>query len=132
MPYVALVTVFALIEFMVFAGLVGRARARYGIHAPATSGHEMFDRCFRVHMNTLEQLVMFIPTLWIFATFVSELWAALAGVVFIIGRAIYAAAYIRDPKSRSLGFALTALPTLLMMLGIVVWALYAIVVVKAT
>jgi uncharacterized MAPEG superfamily protein len=128
MPYAALVTVLALVEFLVFMGLVARARSRYGIQAPATSGQEIFDRCFRVQMNTLEQLLLFIPTLWIFAAYVSEPWAALAGVVFIIGRAIYAASYIRDPKSRSLGFGLTALPTLLMMLGIVIWAIHAVIV----
>ena len=82
----------------------------------------MFERHFRVHMNTLEQLVMFLPALWIFAHFVSPIWAAALGVVFIIGRAIYARAYVRDPKSRSLGFALTALPTLVMMIGILIWA----------
>jgi hypothetical protein len=126
MPYVAIVTVVALLEFFLFGFQVGRARTKYGIHAPATSGHEVFDRCFRVHMNTLEQLVMFLPTLWIFASFISPLWAAGFGVVFIIGRAIYAVSYVRDPKSRALGFALSALPTLAMMVWIVVWAIRAI------
>jgi glutathione S-transferase len=126
MPYVAIVTVVALLEFFLFGFQVGRARTKYGIHAPATSGHEVFDRCFRVHMNTLEQLVLFLPTLWIFARFISPFWAASFGVVFIIGRAIYAVSYVRDPKSRALGFALTALPTLAMMVWIVVWAIRAI------
>jgi glutathione S-transferase len=126
MPYVAIVTVVALLEFFLFGFQVGRARTKYGIHAPATSGHEVFDRCFRVHMNTLEQLVMFLPTLWIFARFISPLWAAGFGVVFIIGRAIYAVSYVRDPKSRALGFALSALPTLAMMVWIIVWAIRAI------
>jgi glutathione S-transferase len=127
MPYVAIVTVIALLEFLAFGLLVARARGKYGIHAPATTGHEIFERHFRVQMNTLEQLVMFLPTLWIFARFVSPIWAAGFGVVFVIGRAIYAASYVRDPKSRSLGFALTSLPTLIMMLWIVVWAIQAIV-----
>jgi glutathione S-transferase len=126
MPYVAIVTVLALIEFFFFGFQVGRARTRYGVHAPASTGNEVFERYFRVHMNTLEQLIIFLPALWIFARFISPLWAAGFGVVFIVGRAIYAVTYVRDPKSRSLGFALTAVPTLIMLIWIVVWAVNAI------
>lgn len=128
MPYVALVTVLALLEFQCFGLMVARARGRFGIKAPATTGNEVFDRYFRVQMNTLEQLVLFLPSLWMFAHSVSPIWAAALGAVFVIGRAIYAASYIRDPKTRGLGFALTALPTLLMLIGIAVWAVRAIVV----
>jgi glutathione S-transferase len=78
-------------------------------------------------MNTQEQLVMFLPSLWIFAVYVSPLWAAGFGAVFIIGRAIYAISYVRNPKSRALGFALTAVPTLVLMAGILFWAVRAIV-----
>ncbi|MGH8187589.1 MAG: MAPEG family protein [Steroidobacteraceae bacterium] len=127
MPYVAIVTVLALIEFFWFGIMVARARATYGVHAPATTGNENFERYFRVHMNTLEQLVVFMPLMWVFASFVSPIWAAALGAVFIIGRAVYAIAYIGDPRRRTLGFALTALPMLLMMLGILIWAVRAIV-----
>jgi glutathione S-transferase len=126
MPFVAIVTVLALAQFFWLATQVARARARYGIAAPAVSGNEIFERHFRVQMNTLEQLVLFLPSLWIFANYISPLWAAALGVVFIIGRAIYATSYVRDPKSRSLGFGLTAFPILAMMIGIVVWAVRAI------
>lgn len=127
MHYVAIVTVLALLEFLFFGALVGRARARHGIAAPAVSGNEIFERYFRVQMNTLEQLVLFLPTLWIFAHYASATWAAGLGIVFIIGRALYCRSYVRDPKSRSLGFALTALPTLIMMVGILVQAIRALV-----
>jgi glutathione S-transferase len=127
MPFVAIVTVLALAQFFWLATQVARARARYGIAAPAVSGNEVFERHFRVQMNTLEQLVLFLPSLWIFANYISPLWAAALGVVFIIGRAIYATAYVRDPKSRSLGFGLTAFPILAMMIGILAWAVRAIV-----
>jgi glutathione S-transferase len=126
MPFVAIVTVLALAQFFWLATQVARARARYGIAAPAVSGNEIFERHFRVQMNTLEQLVLFLPSLWIFANYISPLWAAALGVVFIIGRAIYATSYVRDPRSRSLGFGLTAFPILAMMIGIVVWAVRAI------
>jgi glutathione S-transferase len=75
-----------------------------------------------VHMNTAEQLPLFLPVLWIFGSYVSAVWSAGLGVVYIIGRFVYASAYVRDPRSRSLGFALTSIPTLAMMVGILVWA----------
>lgn len=127
MPFVAIVTMLALGQFFWLALQVARARTRYGVAAPTVSGNEVFERHFRVQMNTLEQLVMFLPSLWIFASYISPLWAAALGVVFVIGRAIYATSYVRDPRSRSLGFGLSAFPTLAMMIGIVVWAVRAIV-----
>lgn len=126
MPFVAIVTVLALVEFFWLGAQVARARARYGVAAPATSGNELFERHFRVQMNTLEQLVMFLPALWIFAAYVSPLWAAALGLVFVLGRAIYAISYVRDPKSRGPGFGLTVLPTFVMLIGSVVWAVRAI------
>jgi glutathione S-transferase len=106
MHYVAIVTVVALLQFFWFGWQVG---------------------VFRVHMNTLEQLVVFLPALWIFASFVSALWAAILGAVFIVGRAIYAVTYVKDPKKRSAGFALTALPELALLIGILIWAVMALV-----
>jgi hypothetical protein len=126
MPYVVIVTVLAFLQCIYFGLKVGRARTKYGIHAPATSGHEMFDRSFRVHANTNEQLVIFVPTLWIFAHFISPIWAAGFGAVYLIGRGIYSMTYVRDPKSRALGFALTAIPMLVMMAWLLVWAVGAI------
>lgn len=126
MPYVAVVTVLALLQFFWLALQVAFARTRYGVAAPATTGNQVFERYFRIQMNTLEQLVLFLPVLWIFAAFISPPWAAGFGVVFIIGRAVYAAAYVRDPKSRTVGFALTALPTIGMMAWILFWAVRAI------
>lgn len=126
MPFVAIVTALALGQFFMLGFSVARARSRYGISAPATSGNEVFERHFRVQMNTLEQLVMFLPALWIFANFISPLWAAALGVVWLLGRAIYAISYVRDPKSRALGFALTAFPTIAMILGILIWGVRAI------
>jgi len=127
MHYVAIVTVVALLQFFWFGWQVGVARGKYNIAAPATSGNEMFERVFRVHMNTLEQLVVFLPALWIFASYVSSLWASILGAVFIVGRAIYSITYVKDPKKRSAGFALTALPELALLIGILIWAVMALV-----
>ena len=99
--------------------------------APAISGNEVFERYFRVQMNTLEQLVIFLPALWIFARFVSPFWAAGLGIVFIVGRAIYAETYIRDPKKRALGFALTAFANLGLLIGVAVWAVQAAIALNA-
>ena len=127
MPYVAIVTVVALLQFFWFGWQVGVARGKYNIAAPAVSGNEMFERVFRVHMNTQEQLVVFLPALWIFASYISPLWAAVLGAVFIVGRALYARTYVKDPKSRSPGFAMTALPMLALLVGILIWAVWALI-----
>lgn len=126
MPYVVIVTVLALVQVTYFGLMVGRARGKYGVHAPAMTGHEVFDRTFRVHLNTIEQLVMILPLMWIFAFFVSPLYAAGFGVVYLIGRAIYSITYVKDPKSRSLGFLLTTLPSFVMIIWLTVWAIGAI------
>jgi uncharacterized membrane protein YecN with MAPEG domain len=127
MHYVAIVTAVALLQFFWFGWQVGVARGKYNIAAPAISGNDMFERHFRVQMNTQEQLLVFLPALWIFASFISPLWAAVLGAIFVVGRAVYATTYVRDPKSRSIGFALTAIPNLLMLLGILIWAVWALV-----
>lgn len=117
MDFVALVALLALIEFVIISFMTGRARAAYGVKAPALTGHPMFERWYRVQMNTLEQLVVFLPALFLFASYVSPRWGAILGLVFIVGRAVYARAYLADPESRSLGFGLSFVPTLLMLVG---------------
>ncbi len=123
MAYVLLVIVLALLQFMLFGIAVGRARGKYGVHAPAVSGNEHFERYFRVHMNTLEQLVVFLPAIWLFAQFVSPYWAAGLGGVYLVGRTLYFLSYVKDPKSRGPGFGLTFLPTVVMIVGVLLEAL---------
>ncbi len=117
MVWVNLVTLCALIEYFVFGALVGRARGKYGVKAPATSGHEVFDRYFRVHYNTLELLIAFIPALWIAAQYWNPLWVAAVGAVYLVGRILYLRGYVSDPKTRSIGFALSSLPIILLMVA---------------
>jgi glutathione S-transferase len=118
MAWVLIVMVLALFQFYGFGVAVARARSRHGITAPATTGHPVFERYFRVQMNTLEQLVAFLPAIWLFAQFVDPRWAAGLGVVYLTGRQIYFFSYVKDPRTRSLGFGLTSLPILIMLAGV--------------
>ena len=122
MELVAIVAGLALLEYWVFLWLCGQARGRFGVAAPATAGHPEYERYFRVQMNTLEQLVLFLPGLAGFAVFVSETFAALLGGVFIVGRALYARGYIQDPAKRGPGFLLTFLANLGLVGGALVGA----------
>jgi len=117
MELVLVVMLVALIEYMVFAGLVGRARAQFGVHAPATTGHPQFERVYRVHQNTLEALIVFVPALLVFACYQSFAWAAGLGVAFIIARAIYAVSYIRAAEKRGPGAGLTGVVNIVLVLG---------------
>jgi len=114
---VFVVMLVALVEYFWFSIAVGRARYRYGVKAPATSGNEDFERVFRVQMNTLELLAIFLPALWAFALFISPVWAAGLGVVFIVGRLLYFTGYVKAADKRSVGFGLSMFPTLFLLIG---------------
>ena len=122
MELVTIVTMLALIEFIYFGGKVGGARGKYEINAPATSGNEMFERYYRVHYNTLEQLISFVPALWAFGFYVSYEYAAGLGLVYIIGRIIYSNAYVKEPKTRTAGVLISFLPVLIMIIGAIIGA----------
>ena len=107
----------ALLEYIVMAGLVGRARAKYGVRAPATTGHPAFERANRVHVNTLENLIVFVPAVLIFATYLSALYAAILGALFVVGRALYAIGYLQAAEKRSVGAAITGIVTVVLVVG---------------
>jgi uncharacterized MAPEG superfamily protein len=117
MAIVHAVIALAVLEFFVFSGFVGRARGKYKIDAPAVTGHPVFERYYRVHYNTMEQLVIFIPAMLLFGTYVSPNWAAILGMLFIVARILYLRGYVEDPKKRSAGFGLGMLPTMVLLLG---------------
>jgi len=100
----ALITELNVVLLLVLSALVGRARGKYGINAPATTGNEEFERVFRVHANTIENTLVFLPALWMFAIYMNDLWAGILGAVWLVGRVWYAVSYRRDPKSRGAGF----------------------------
>ena len=118
----AAVTMLALI-FYLWTGLrVGSARGTYKIDAPAVTGHPVFERTYRVQMNTLEHLVIFIPSLWIATVYVARFgWLAPAlGIVWIIGRYLYMQGYIADPKKRSSGFLIAGIAQIALMIAAIV------------
>ena len=116
-PWAGLVTIAALLVFVWTGIMVGQARRRFGISAPATSGDPGFERVFRVQMNTLEQLVLVLPALWLSATVFSDRWSALAGVVWVVGRLVYAIAYYAEAGKRGPGFLLTVVPTFILLIS---------------
>jgi uncharacterized MAPEG superfamily protein len=117
MEFVAIVIVLALLQYFVFGLLVGRARSKFDVHAPAVTGHPVFERYYRVHQNTLELMIMFIPAIVLFGYWVRPDLGAGIGFVYVIGRVIYLRAYISDPARRGLGFGLSILPILVLLIG---------------
>ncbi len=125
MSLVYVVMMLAVIEYFAFGMAVGMARGRYKIPAPAVSGNPDFERYYRVQMNTLEQMMVFLPSLWTFATFVSASWAAGLGLVFVIGRLVYFIGYTKAANKRGIGFGISGLPTMILMIGGLIGAVMA-------
>ncbi|HVY12628.1 MAG TPA: MAPEG family protein [Alphaproteobacteria bacterium] len=119
-PYTGFVTLFALLVYFAFAFRVGRARVKYNVPAPAMDGPPEFLCAMRVQMNTLEQLIVFLPLLWIAALSSRDEIAALIGATWPLARLIYAAGYTRGPDKRHMGFILGLLPLLALFLLAVV------------
>jgi glutathione S-transferase len=116
-PLTTLAILLALLVYFGFSIVVGRARSTYNVPAPQSSGHPEFDKRNRVQLNTLEQLAMFIPAIVLAAPVLGDHVAAIVGLVWSIGRLLFARGYYVDPSKRSLGFALTMLPTLILIIA---------------
>lgn len=120
MAYVHLIATLAVLQYLLFVVLVGRARMRYGVKAPAVTGNASFERAYRVQMNTLEQLIAFLPVLLLAGVYWPGHWVALIGLVWIVGRFLYRYQYVTNPASRGPGFILTLLPTVVL-LALTLW-----------
>jgi len=115
--YTALITILAILLYFYMALAVGMARQKFGVAAPATSGNPDFERAFRVQMNTLEWMPIFLPLLWLFAFYISDVWAAALGALWIIGRAIYMRAYATAAEKRGPGFGVQATACAILLIG---------------
>ena len=124
MAWIHLVAGLALLEYVFFIYLVGKARGTFGVKAPATTGHEIFERYFRVQMNTLELIVVFLPALVLAAQYWDPRWVAAIGALFPIGRAIYLRSYV---AARSLGYTLSVVPIAVLLIGAGVGVLRALI-----
>jgi uncharacterized membrane protein YecN with MAPEG domain len=123
---VAIVTLLALLVYFWMGLRVGAARRKTGIQAPAMTGDPLLERSVRVQANTLEWLPIFLPSLWLFALYWNDWIAAVAGLVWIVGRILYALGYVADPARREAGFLIQTLATAVLLfgaLGRIVWAM---------
>jgi uncharacterized MAPEG superfamily protein len=120
MEYTAAIILLSLAQYLVFTVRVGAARSKYGVEAPHTSGNENWERLFRVQQNTLEQLVVFVPAMVMFGMYVSALWVLVPGALYLVGRQLYSWEYLKDPKSRGPGMALTLLANAALIIGVLI------------
>lgn len=123
MPYTLIVMLVALLEYVIFMMAVGRARGAHGVKAPAVTGNEIFERYYRVQQNTVEQLVVFLPAMLAFGYLVDDRWAALVGIVFVVGRFVYFRGYIAAPEKRAPGMMLTLLANAVLLAGALIGAI---------
>jgi glutathione S-transferase len=123
--WVAIVTLLALLLYFYMSLRVGQARGKYNVPAPAVTGNPDFERAYRIQMNTLEWLPMFLVSLWLFAwSWGGDLIPAAIGVVWIVGRVLYLTGYTKAAESRGPGFGVQALATGVLMfgaLGHIIW-----------
>ncbi len=117
MELIAIVAGLAALQAFYFALHVGQSRDKHCVSAPAMSGDADFERAFRVHANTIEQLVIFLPGLWMFGYYVDARIGAGIGLLFVIARFVYRNAYLGDPKNRSAGFGIGALAMIILVVG---------------
>lgn len=112
-------TLLTLLVYLAVSLNVARARGKYGVKAPAVTGNEHFERAYRVQMNTLEQMVFFLPSMWLFALLLNDKGAAAGGLIWAVGRIIYSISYVRNPASRGIGFTISFIAAIGMFLGAV-------------
>ncbi|HXY22837.1 MAG TPA: MAPEG family protein [Burkholderiaceae bacterium] len=118
--WAAIVTLLNIALLLWVGAMVGQARTKYHIEAPATTGHPMFERAFRIQMNTIENTVMFLPTVWLVALYGAATIVGAAGAVWIVGRIIYALGYRKDPAKRGLGYGISLLAFAVLLLDAIV------------
>jgi uncharacterized MAPEG superfamily protein len=123
----SLITCLALLVYAWNFVMAGQARNKYNIKAPAVSGNVDFERVFRVQQNMVEQLILFLPALWIFSATLSPLWGAVLGAVWVVARVIYSVNYYVDAEKRGPGFIVSSLATVILLLGGVIGSVIGLI-----
>ncbi|MBD2166629.1 MAPEG family protein [Calothrix membranacea FACHB-236] len=126
-PWTSLITTLSLLLYFVITINVGRARAKYKILPPQMTGDANFERVLRVQQNTIEQMVLFLPALWIFSFYVNSLWGAVIGAIWLLGRVIYAWGYYQAAEKRMIGFVISTFSTVVLLLGALVGGILSLV-----
>ncbi len=127
MIYAIIIILIALLQYMFFIGRVAANRSKLEVVAPHISGNEIWERMYRVQMNTLEQIIIFIPGMLIFSYYVSSNWVILPGIIYLIGRQIYSASYISNPAKRGFGMMLTFISNFSLVIGALIRAIYSLI-----
>ena len=127
LPWTSLVTALTLLLYLVVTINVGRARAKYKVSPPQMTGDANFERVLRVQQNTLEQMVFFLPVLWLFSLYVNPLWGAGIGAVWLVGRIVYAWGYYQAAEKRSIGFAISVNSAVVLLLGSLIGIILSLV-----
>jgi glutathione S-transferase len=117
MHWTALVSLAALVVYIWMLANAGHARGKYKVAAPSVDGPLEFQSALRVQANTVEQMVVFFPALWMCAAYLGDVWAAAGGLIWVVGRIVYAIGYYQAPEKRSLGFGITAFGSVALMIG---------------
>ncbi|MCG6135627.1 MAG: MAPEG family protein [Nostoc sp. LLA-1] len=126
-PWISLITALTLLLYLVITINVGRARAKYKVKPPQMSGNPDFERVVRVQQNTLEQMVFFLPALWLFSFYISPLWGAGIGAIWLLGRIAYAWGYYQAAEKRAIGFAIGSISSMVLLLGSLVGIILSLV-----
>jgi glutathione S-transferase len=102
--------------------IVGRTRKTHNIWPPAMTGHPDVDRALRVQGNSVEQVVIFLPLLWVATLYFHGWIPAALGLVWCLGRVLYAVGYMKEANKRGPGFAIASLATLALLI-LSIWGL---------
>ncbi len=125
--YPSLVTICTLAIYFIITLNVGRTRSKYKVMPPATTGDPNFERALRVQQNTLEQMVFFLPLLWLFCFYIDPIWGSGIGALWIVGRILYALGYYQAAEKRMIGFAISSLSSLTLLMGSLVGMLLVLI-----
>jgi glutathione S-transferase len=118
--YTMLVTIVSLLVYFTQGIMVGVARSKFKVSPPTTTGNPDFERYFRVHYNTLEQLPIFLATLWIFALTINVTAANILGLVWSLARIAFAYGYYKEAGLRRPGGVVSSIVGIILIIGSII------------